>query len=279
MKKLLVTGAGGFLGQRAAAYYAGRYEVIACTHQMLDITSEKAVYDFLLTAQPNFVLHCAAISDTGYSQTHPAESEAVNLRGTIHLAKACAACGAKLVAMSSDQVYSGNAERFALSEAQTPVPANIYGAHKLLAEQQSAAVCPDAVFLRLTWLYDLPDSPYKPNRNLIFNIETAAQTGVPLRGALQELRGITYVWDGISRFADCFTLPGGVYNYGCENHKNSYETLRQAVLLCGQDPDALVARDESFSRNLSMDTAKLRSFGISFPDTLEGLRAALADRK
>lgn len=276
MQKLLIAGAGGFLGQRTAAYYANRYEVIACTHQNLDITRETAVQTLLMREQPDFVLHCAAIADTGYAQLHPAESEAVNLRGTVNLAKACAACGAKLVYMSSDQIYSGNTERIALSEEVPVAPTNIYGMHKLQAEKEAERACPDAVALRLTWMYDLPDSPYKPSRNLLTNIKSAACSGIPLRGAVQELRGITSVWAMISKFAACFSLPGGVYNYGCENKKSSYETLCRAVALCGFDPALLVTADDQFCRNLSMDTAKLRSFGICFPDTLEGLQNALA---
>lgn len=279
MKKLLVTGAGGFLGQRTAAYYASSYEVVPCTHQTLDITNEIAVHRLIAAERPDFVLHCAAIADTGYAQAHPKVSEAVNLRGTVNLAKACATYDAKLVYMSSDQVYSGNTESFALPEEIPLSPNNIYGLHKLQAEKEAAACCPGAVALRLTWMYDLPSSSYKSSRNLLSNIDTASHTGTPLRGATHELRGITSVWEVISRFAACFALPGGVYNYGCENHLNTYETLCQAVQLCGADPATLVIADSEFCRNLSIDTTKLRSFGISFPNTIEGLRIALANKR
>ena len=130
MKKLLVTGAGGFLGQRTAAYYASSYEVVPCTHQTLDITNEIAVHRLIAAERPDFVLHCAAIADTGYAQAHPEVSEAVNLRGTVNLARACATYDAKLVYMSSDQVYSGNTESFALPEEIPLSPNNIYGQQK-----------------------------------------------------------------------------------------------------------------------------------------------------
>ena len=72
------------------------------------------------------------------------------------MARAAAETGAKLVAFSSDQVYSGAAQEGPLPETLSLSPSNIYGQHKLEAEQRVLEVLPDAVFLRVPWMYDLP---------------------------------------------------------------------------------------------------------------------------
>lgn len=277
MKKMIITGAGGFLGERVAAYYKEKdYKVIPCDHSALDITDKHAVINLFSQEKPQAVIHCAAISDTGYAQVHPDISEKVNLLGTRNIALASMKFRAKLIYMSSDQVYTGNAEKYPLPEDIVLNPENIYGCHKLRAEQDVTSICPTAVGLRLTWMYDRPDSQYRLNQNLLVNLRQAAQTGVPLKGATGELRGITYVWDVVTRLETCLELPGGVYNFGCENLKSTYETLCEAATLCGYDEKQLIQQDNIFVRNLSMDITKLRNHGIDFPDTLEGLTKVLA---
>ena len=107
MKKILITGASGFLGSRLAYYYKDRYDLLLPTHSELNISREEAVKAYLEKHLPNVVIHCAALSHTGYCEQHPEESHRVNVQGTVRLAKACKQTGAQLIFMSSDQVYNG----------------------------------------------------------------------------------------------------------------------------------------------------------------------------
>lgn len=272
-KKLLITGADGFLGVRAAAYFrenqADAYDVAAYGRRALDITEEKAVAAVFREERPDLALHLAALSDTGYCQKHPQESEKVNVGGSRNVAEGCLACGTKLVYMSSDQVYNGCGERCALPETASLSPQNVYAAHKLAAEEAVSRLLPDAVGLRLTWMYDRPDSPYRMNRNLLIRLKEAQETGIPVRASVYELRGVTNVWEVIRRFPAAFSLPGGIYNFGSENELSFYETVRAFAGLCGYDADRVVEKDLRFTRNLSMDLSRLRKYGIDFPASVE----------
>ena len=104
MRKMLITGARGFLGARVAQYYTGRYEVIAIGHEEMDISDLGSVRRLFGQHRPDVVIHCAAISDTGYAERHPEESFAVNVLGTEYVARACAEVGGKLIYMSSRSV-------------------------------------------------------------------------------------------------------------------------------------------------------------------------------
>ena len=280
MSKVIVTGAQGFLGVRLASYLKDKYEVKACSHSDLEITDLDNVLEVFQEIRPDFVVHCAAISDTGYAQQHPEASAAINVEGTVNVAKACVAVGAKLIYMSSDQVYNGTNMLGGLSEFPPLSPTSVYGQHKLAAEDGVRAVAEDAVGLRLSWMYDVVDSPYKLNRNILVNLRNAAQNGQAISVATREYRGITNVWDVIRRIELCFTLPGGIYNFGSENPYNSYETfLAIARMMQIENPEKLILKDvERFPehpRNLSMDITKLRIHGIDFPETLEGVNLAL----
>lgn len=107
MKKVLVSGAGGFVGARIMAQLAGRYELRAFPKGMLAAADETAVAELVWHEQPDVILHTAAISDTGYSEKHPEESYRANVQLPLWVARAAQTVGAKLVCFSSDQVYAG----------------------------------------------------------------------------------------------------------------------------------------------------------------------------
>lgn len=282
MKKILITGCNGFLGQRLCAYYKEKYQVIAAGHQDVDICREEAVERLLKETRPDAVFHCAAISDTGYAQQHPEESHRVNVEGNVYLAQACRKHHAKLIYMSSDQVYNGNIGLQPWKESDPVRPKSVYGTDKLQAEEKVQKILPDAVALRLTWMYDLPGSPLKLNRNLPVNLQQAFLKGEKILAAVREFRGITNVWEVVRLMEKCLDLPGGAYNFGSMNEYNSYETFIQfARLMQLPHPEEWVLADEErfpeHPRNLMIDNRKAADQGIHFFTTVKGFEACLSN--
>lgn len=283
MKKILITGTSGFVGSRIAEALQDKYRLITPCHSELDITSEDAVESFISRTQPDAILHLAAISDTGYCEEHPQESYLVNVISVENIAKAAARHGIKLVWFSSDQVYNGCTELGLLSEDTPLKPENHYGRHKLLAEKRALEICPDSVALRATWMYDSERPGMKTHRNFVLNFQEAIKNGTPLRFATREFRGITWIEDVVRNIQHTFDLPGGVYNFGAENHLNTYETAVEYARIQGLDPDTIAIPDtERFPehiRNLSMSMQKAYEASegkIRFMTTLEGLSAYIS---
>ena len=279
-KKILITGSSGFLGSRLAYYYRNKYDLLLPTHNELNVSREDMVKAYLEEQRPEVVLHCAALSHTGYCEQHPEESHRTNVQGTVRMAKACKQTGAKLIFMSSDQVYNGTPLRGALKEEVALQPVNVYGRHKLEAEQRALWNLPEAVGLRLTWMYDLPDSSLKLNSNLLVNLLKASREGMPLPAATHEYRGVTYVWEVVRNMEQAMTLPGGIYNFGSSNSLNSYELFWRTAQLMGLNDAAewLLLDEERFSnqeRNLTMDCSGIAAHGIRFNNSVEGIEEAL----
>ncbi len=280
MKKILITGSTGFLGSRLAYYYKDKYELLLPTHSELNVSREEAVKEYLEEYRPDVVIHCAALSNTWYCEQHPEESHRVNVQGTVKLAKACKQIGAKFVFMSSDQVYNGTPILGALKEDDMLQPVNVYGRHKLEAEQRTLWNNPESVGLRLTWMYDLPDSPMKLNTSILVNLRKAFNEGSTIKAATHEYRGVTNVWEVVRNIEDTISLPGGIYNFGSGNNLNSHALFLKAAEAMGFNEAAewILADEERFSdhdRNLTMDCSLIENYGIHFSDSVEGIRNAI----
>lgn len=289
MKKILITGSSSFLGSRLAYYLKDKYQLLLPSHSQLNVSREEAVKAYMEEHQPDIVLHCAALSNTWYCEQHPEESHRVNVQGTVRIAKACKLTGAKLVFMSSDQVYNGTPLLGALKEEDVLQPVNVYGQHKLECEQRVGWNLPESVGLRLAWTYDLPNTTMKLNANILVNLQKAYEEGTTLKAATHEYRGVSNVWEVVRNIEKAISLPGGIYNFGSTNTLDSYQLFQRAACLMGlnqlhahhpkEAPSPFVLPDEDrFAlqpRNLTMDCSRIEQYGIHFRDSIEGIEEAI----
>lgn len=282
MKKLLITGASGFLGRRAAAYFAKYCTVITPTHQELDITNGPVTTQEIEKHHPDVVLHCAAVSDVGACEKAPETSWDINVNGSINIARAAGLVGAKCILCSSDQVYFGSPLTEPHRETETLSPGNLYGREKLAAENMCLEVNPDSVLLRLSWMYDSHTLSDCEHGDFLRTLLPQLGTSEPLSYPIHDRRGITDVNEVIHNLEHTFTLQGGVYNFGSPNHMSTFELMGRVFTRLGLDQGRLTQNTCAFSdapRNLCMNTEKIKGANIAFSSTEEGLVRAIQTSK
>jgi dTDP-4-dehydrorhamnose reductase len=158
---LLVVGGSGFLGREivgqsqaagratTATYHSSRALTQGPDWRQLDIRDGEAVRSLARDVRPDVVINAA------YRQS----DWATTAEGSTHVALAAAAVGARLVHVSSDAVFSGEAVTY--DETCLPDPVSPYGAAKAAAETAVKGIAADAVIVRTSLIVGEGESPFE----------------------------------------------------------------------------------------------------------------------
>ena len=160
IKSLLIIGAQGMLGRqltdtlkqdrwRRAFDSCALHE---CDIHEVDITDPQSVRRCFDLFSPQLVINCAAYTNVDGSETHPQQAFAVNADGPLHLAQNCLKHRAKLIHVSTDFVFDGQADRPYLPDDPTG-PVSVYGRSKLAGEQAVQKNLTDHAIVRTSWLF------------------------------------------------------------------------------------------------------------------------------
>ena len=150
--KVLLTGGKGMLGRTLCAELKD-FEVIPTDLPEADIT-DPAGFDALLKRErPDAVIHCAAMTAVDKCETEIDLAYKLNAFGTANVAGCCHRNGIRLIAISTDYVFEGDADR-PYNEFDIPSGGKtVYGKSKYAGEEAVRRHCPDHVICRISWLY------------------------------------------------------------------------------------------------------------------------------
>ncbi|WP_417909951.1 dTDP-4-dehydrorhamnose reductase [Candidatus Electronema sp. PJ] len=154
--KLLITGAGGQLGQDCVRLMLDRHEICALTSKQLDVTLAQHVQQMVHDIEPDVVINCAAFTAVDACEKEQIGCLAVNAQGAANLAEACADFGCRLLHISTDYVFDGQKpvpEPY--TEEDVVAPISMYGKSKLAGEEEIAARMQNYLILRTAWLYGI----------------------------------------------------------------------------------------------------------------------------
>lgn len=288
MKRVLITGVSGFLGRYTALALRDRYQVLGTYHRhttaldgcelvALDVVDAAAVRTMLEAFRPDVVVHAAAFGDVDGCERDPEEATRVNVWGTECIAEGALAIGARLIHISTDQVYDGVKGDY--DDADVAQPLMVYGHTKLAGERRAAAIYGAAVILRLALMYGW-GTPIRLNFVDWLAKRLGAGEEVPL--FVDQYRTPLYVVQAAEAMARLIAAPDvrGLFNLGGGERITRYtfglrfcdvfgypRTLLKPVTM--QSVRGLAARP----RDCSMNSARISALlGVAPLTVEEGLR-------
>ena len=151
--KVLVTGAGGQVGRMLCATCPTGVDLVARTHAELDIGDGAAVRSHIEHLRPDAIINAAAYTAVDKAESEPQRARRINSEAPGHLAAGAAACGARVLHLSTDFVFDGCSSSPYRADAPTN-PLSVYGKSKRDGERAVVDALPErSVIIRTAWVY------------------------------------------------------------------------------------------------------------------------------
>lgn len=151
--KVLIAGANGQLGKELQKQLSDkRISFLAVDIPDLDIVDFEKVDNIINTEKPDIIINCAAYTNVDGCESNIENAFKVNAIGSKNLALAAKNINSKIVYLSTDYVFDGQAKKPYREYDQTN-PQSIYGKSKLLGEDFVQKFNPQHFIIRTAWLY------------------------------------------------------------------------------------------------------------------------------
>ena len=176
MRKVLLTGANGLLGQKLVYAFKSRNDIeLLATgigqnrlidqanylYQSLDITNETEVNQTIKQFSPHVIINCAAMTNVDACELNQKQCWDVNVNGVKHLANAVAKLGTHFIHLSTDFVFDG--EDGPYNENDIPNPLHYYAKSKLESEKIVIRNCVNWSIARTIIIYGITDNMSRSN--------------------------------------------------------------------------------------------------------------------
>lgn len=243
--KWLITGGSGQLGLALQAELDGRgVDFVSVNSHELDITDQSKVNAFVNSIKPSVIINAAAWTDVDGAEVNETAAYAVNAHGPQNLATAAKQVGSKLVQVSTDYVFSGEAIT-PWSENSDHNPQSVYGSTKSAGEKLASSVHPRGSYVvRTAWLFSAE------RKNFAKTMTKLALIGEGEVRVVNDQKGQpTFTRDLAKQIVDLdlSSAPVGIYHGTNSGQATWFEFAKEIFELSGADASRVVPVSSSES--------------------------------
>ncbi|PCJ64177.1 MAG: NAD(P)-dependent oxidoreductase [Bacteroidetes bacterium] len=206
MKKLLITGSNGLLGQKLLDLYLtlDNIELIVTsrgknryprkegyTYVSLDITNEEEVNQIVSKYSPDCIINTAAMTNVDSCESDKEGCDRLNVNAVGYLVQASNRVHAHLIHLSTDFIFDGTAGPY--KEEDTPNPLSYYGESKLKAETIIRKTCHKWSIARTVLVYGIVHDMSRSN--IVLWAKGSLEKGQPIKVVDDQFRSPTLAED------------------------------------------------------------------------------------
>ena len=272
-KIIWVTGAKGFVGAELCQRFADHGYQVVGTDTELSVGETERMEAFASEVQPLAVVNCAGIRRAATGLSNRINAYEVNALGARNVALAANSCGAIMVQVSSDDVYSSKLEE-PVNEFDNPHPDTPYGKSKRAGEAMVRDTMHEHIIVRSSWLYHASGGRMK-------EVLDAAAQGRKVEARLDQFAAPT----SIATYAD-FLVKAiehrafGTFHITSKGRASRYDFAAKVLEYAGYEPGSVLVptTDRKTSENVVLESLMLEMFGVDLPTWEEDLHSYMSSQ-
>ena len=257
MKKILITGSNGLLGQKIVQQWKEEqnFELIATArgenriteitgfqYVSMDITKEENVLEVISEYKPDYVINTAAMTNVDQCEEEQELCLQLNVVAVKNLIKACEKAGSFLLHLSTDFIFDG--EEGPYLENAIPNPLSFYGQSKLDAEKLIQESSIKWAIARTVLVYGITEGMSRSN--IILWVKNSLEQGKELQIVNDQWRTPTLAEDlAKGCLLICEKGAEGIFNISGKDLLNPYQIAMETVNFFGLDGSLITETDES----------------------------------
>lgn len=227
MLKVWIVGSESQVGKSIAAVLDTTELSVLCTDKdELDITNTEDVLSYGEIQRPDIIINCAAITDTDLCEANPELAYRVNALGARNLSLVARKHNAKIVQLSTDDVFDGKKDA-PYTEFDDTHPLTVYGLSKRAGENYVKEFTHKHFIIRSNWVYG------KGGKNFVNDL--LAYTGEEITIPTDQYGSPTSAMDLariILHLID--TNEYGTYHATCRGNCSRFEFAQEILKLAGK---------------------------------------------
>lgn len=207
MKKVIITGSNGLLGQKLVSLLKAekQYEIYALsrgedrikrkegyTYYNVDITEKEKVTNLISSIQPDYIINTAAMTNVDACEMHQEECDAINVEAVSTLVASCEKNNIHLIHLSTDFIFDGLKEGL-YTEDDEPNPLSYYGLSKLKSEDIILNAKIRYTILRTILVYGMVDCDDRSN--IVLWVKNSIENKKSIKAITDQFRMPTFVDD------------------------------------------------------------------------------------
>lgn len=263
MLKVWIVGANGQLGTAInEALDPLKMQVFDTDKDDLDITHTEEVLNFGEINRPDVIINCAAVTDTDLCEKNPELAYRVNALGARNLSIVARKIGAKVVQLSTDDVFDGERE-VPYSEFDDTNPRTVYGRSKRAGENYVKEFTHKHFIIRSNWVYG-------KGENFVNRILREADQKGPVTVASDQYGSPTSAKD-LARIILYLihTNEYGTYHATCQGTCSRYEFAEEIIRLAGKKAELQAVPSRESKSAARPDYTVLDNFILRIIDVYE----------